>query len=1309
MITAWAIRAAVAAPLGVPAELEPWVPWVLHDKAPIACAWVADQRACAWPSALTVDAGPRGASFSAQVVSHAPAQLTLPGGPGAWPQDVVLDGRPAVVSGSDRPLLDLPAGRHEVRGLIPWNARPAALPLTSGDWGIVQLAVDGQRIVRPQIQDGTLVLGTVDALPEAGAAVEIDVARHIADGIPVIVTTRIGLAVSGPAREVDLGDPLIAGTRAVGLNAGVPVRLADDGHLVAQVRPGAWTIEIMAITDGSVDALAAPAPGANWPATETWTVRTDESLRAVNLGGAPAVDPARTTLPDEWRALPAFTLSSGQSLTFETLRRGAAAAADSLSLQRELWLDLDGNGLTVRDQFSGALGTGWRLDSRAPIRLGHMAVDGEDQLVTQGTDGMAGVELRRSAVAAVAEGRVDERTGRLLAVGWNTDVSQLGAVLYTGPGWTLLAATGVDKAPDALVSQWNLLDLFFVLLMALGTGRLAGPTWGLLAGLALALARHEAGAPQWMWVALLCTAALGNVVREGRGRLVQRAAHAVVAVALALLLVPFCVDQVESALHPALGRTRGGGWRLGAPIFSAEMADLAPVAASARSVADGWSGGEGEAKQKRDQKESKYLTAQLDPNAVVQTGPGIPTWQWNTWSLQWSGPVDRNHELRLWLLPPWATSLVHVLRVLALVVLGARLVRSSPAAASLLLAAMVCLPGIARAAPDPALLTELERRLVSPPACGATCVDIARVHAQILDDVLTLEVEVHARAHASVDLPGPLTAWSPERATLDGGPAALRRVGDQLQASITEGVHTLVLAGPVPPADAFTLQFPRAPHFTSFRAGRWTADGIKPDGTLDRTVLFSRLLAAGDAPALTTANLSPWIVVERHLDLGLPWRVRTTARQRGASEQPVSARIPLLPGESVTDAAVEVVEGTARVSLDRDHREVSWTSTLAETDRLELVAPSEGATEQWTVSCSPVFRCAQAEGPVPVRHVDDGRWWPTWSPLPGERLVLTVGRPAGLAGQTTTVDEAVAAWTPGRRALDATLSLRVRSSQGGRQVITLPPGAALRDVRIDDQPRPLQLRDDGTVHVPLEPRSQQVFLSWTAPASPVVRFEPPPVDIGGPAVNASVTVQPPDGRWLVWTSGPTLGPAVLYWKWLVILALLAPLLARVPGSPLGTTSWAVLGLGMSQIPTPAAALVVAWLVAVGTKERGVASAWGHNLLQVGVVVGTLAALVTLYAAIHIGLLWRPDMQVEGNASTDLHLSWAVDRIDGAMPQPTVLWLPMWVWRSLNLLWALWLASRLVAWLPRTWRALALGGWVRWPSPSATEAAERSGR
>src|SRR5262249_9961412 len=46
---------------------------------------------------------------------------------------------------------------------------------------------------------------------------------------------------------------------------------------------------------------------------------------------------------------------------------------------------------------------------------------------------------------------------------------------------------------------------------------------------------------------------------------------------------------------------------------------------------------------------------QYDPNAAIQTGPGLPRWQWTTLSLAWHGPVERHQHVRFVFLSPWVT------------------------------------------------------------------------------------------------------------------------------------------------------------------------------------------------------------------------------------------------------------------------------------------------------------------------------------------------------------------------------------------------------------------------------------------------------------------------------------------------------------------------------------------------------------------------------------------------------------------------------------------------------------------------------
>ena len=146
-----------------------------------------------------------------------------------------------------------------------------------------------------------------------------------------------------------------------------------------------------------------------------------------------------------------------------------------LSLQRHLWLSFDGSTLTQSDRLTGEISRATRLSMGAPTHLGRVAIDGQDQLITQDADGVAGIEIKRGPLQLSADSELRDAPRRFPASGWQHDVDKLGVTLELPPGWRLLHAAGVDQAQGAWLTQWDLLDLFFVLLIALAARQL----WGL--------------------------------------------------------------------------------------------------------------------------------------------------------------------------------------------------------------------------------------------------------------------------------------------------------------------------------------------------------------------------------------------------------------------------------------------------------------------------------------------------------------------------------------------------------------------------------------------------------------------------------------------------------------------------------------------------------------------------------------------------------------------------------------------------------------------------------------------------------------
>jgi hypothetical protein len=325
-----------------------------------------------------------------------------------------------------------------------------------------------------------------------------------------------------------------------------------------------------------------------------------------------------------------------------------------------------------------------------------------------------------------------------------------------------------------------------------------------------------------------------------------------------------------------------------------------------------------------------------------------------------------------------------------------------------------------------------------------------------------------------------------------------------------------------------------------------------------------------------------------------------------------------------------------------------------------------------------------------------GQFAPEYHPWPGEQLTIALTKPTGAEGRTLTIDHSQLTVTPGHRATDTTLTLSIRSSQGGQHPVTLPEGVTLTKVLIDGASYPLQL-EDRVVRLPIHPGSQQIMLSWQAPAGIEPRYVTPAVGLGIPSVNSFLTLSLPHDRWLMFVHGPFIGPAILMWGVLLILIGLAYALGRIMITPLRMTHWALLGLGLTQVPIYVSFIVIVWLLALGARQSlkpELMKAWHFNLLQLALGALTLMALGDLFWAIRQGLLGDPDMSVAGNGSHAHLLKWYQDQSGETLPQATVTSISILWYRAVMLAWSSWLALALTRWLKWGYASFTTEGYWR---------------
>lgn len=1356
----------------VPSTLEDWRGWALDGQEYRRCPLVTGNDAsgvssfrCVWPERLSLSLDARGGTFAQGWQVYAESWVRLPGNAEHWPQGVRVNGAPgAVVARDGVPMLLLAAGHYEARGVFTWSARPEALEVDSRT-ALIDLRIDGRSVAQPERPSGAVWLGKRRSA-EQPERMEVQVYRLLKDQVPAQLTTLIRLQVGGEAREEMLARALPSDFTPVALESALPARVESDGTVRVQVRPGSWEITLNARASGVAHQLQRPAASGAWAREEIWSFEGDDRLRIAAVEGAEGVDPAQVNVPPQWRAFPAFRMAANSKLTVVERSRGLENVDDNrLVLERQVWLDFDHGGMTAVDHIYGRMLRDWRIETLAPFAVQSATSNHESLLITRNPEGQGvGLEVRNPNIDLQATTRSAQGSGSLPATGWRTRFDSARGQLNLPPGHLLIAVAGADNAPTAWLERWGLWGVFGVLVVAVFAGWLAGVPVGVVAFVGLILTYQESPAYIWLWSSLLAAMALARAAPEGRLRKFARAYRVASFVLLGVALLPMMWGQVRLALYPQLEdeplvevKAVTNDSLMRAPTVRTDLAP--PRAASVEEAADAATDAAGAATSPAIEEEvittasrresdapNPYEPASVAPTyssvssglnyeqsvqryapgTLLQTGPGIPRWGYQTHPYSWSGPVEPTQTARFIYIGPIALGVWRIAGVVLLAVLFAALLRISdvgnlrwssgwgerflriPSAAAILamLALSLAAPSARAevAVVDGEMLEELKTRLTRPPRCLPSCADISSARAMAKGSSLEVTMDVSVLTNSAVPMPSAADRWQLESITVDGRAAlAMAREGDDsLWIPLSPGAHTVRLAGRLADAESIQVAFPSPPRHVTVSNEGWDVAGLNEGRLLAGSLELTRRSGAVErtGPLDSGSEYPAFVRVVRNIDLSLDWTVTTVVERISPQRAAMSLEVPLLDSESVLTEGIEVrgpAQGprVALVGLERGQLRTQWSSGLPRSEKLELQWPTGSSrSEVWRFSVSPQWNVDFAGMPAVLPANENSSTWTfEFYPRPGETLQLRVRRPERAEGPTLAIDSVRQQLSVGKRSTTATTQISYRSTQGGRHSIAVPKEARVTGVQIDGQS--VQVRPIGEeLAIELRPGSHEITLEWLTPDGAGWRSRPDAVDLHSPASNLDTSITLPRDRWPLLAFGSGVGPVILYWGELVVALATAWLLGRWRRSPLRTHEWLLLALGLSTRSWIVLVIVALWLFALRWREGwdGTVARWRFNFVQVALALLTLIAVGSLvFSGIRGSLLASPDMGIAGPSSSWNTFSWFDDRTGALLPRPSVLSAPMWLYRTLMFAWAMWLVFALLRWLRWAWAAWKANG------------------
>ncbi len=1299
----------------IPSDLLEWKAWVLDDIKDLECPFVynSKKKVCSWPSAMDINLKDNIVDFNITwQVFKDDARVVLPGDKENWAYDVQVDGKKTIVTDHGIATLFLDKGLHQISAKINYKDTTKFLKLPP-NVALVKLYKDGDEVSNIKIDKHNRLWFKESAkVVSKKGNISLSIYRKVRDAHPIHVETYLHLRVSGKSRSVLIDGILLDGFSPLSVSSKLQASITKKHQLKLQVRAGEWVVKVNSYHPDAITTLKESKVSLVSSDQEVWVFESESNYRTVEIEGVTAIDATQTNLPKKWKHLPAYLMDSKSVMKIKPLYQGKELGQkNSLSLNRQLWLDFDGAGYTIKDQISGTINQIQRLEA-LHFDLGSVEIDNRPKLITTlKKSDKKGVELRAKSLNLNAISRYNGNISKPPANGWSEKFIKQNAQLNLPPGWKLFASFGSDNRGKSWIEKWDLMDIFLVLLLGIALYQLYGWSLAIVSTAFLILLWQERDAPTIIWLFLLAVVALLRVIDKGRIKKVLNIGFMLLIAVAVMQVLVFSIYEIRTALYPQFEKhdiyypSRG----LNIPMRE-DSIGMDSVAESKAIV---------KRKIGKYNKQDTYMQSvpvstrniaqnKIDPDSVVQTGPGIPGWHWQTHQFSWQSGVGSDDKLSLWLISPIMNKVLNILRIIGMLFLLYIFLKAytkpmiekvkeqfwakDSIKALFILAVILQAPMDLKAdIPSPKLLKELKNKLLQAPQCLPNCAQIEKISFRAIDDKLSIKIDTSVGSDTAIPLIGNRDTWLPQSVKVDDDENVNLRLDKQgtLWVMLSKGVHTVLLEGSMKGSDVVVLSSQLTLHNLSIaHDDRWKIQSDKSS-----YIQFNRInIEAKKQKKKVKSGIKPLIEITRTFDFGLRWYVNTYVRVLNHVNKEFTISYDLLPDEYVLNKNLEIKDAKVLMHFRAGQTTLNWKSSLPQSSTLALKASEKPMIiEIWKTDISPLWHM-YSEG---IKSVEESQYGaslvPVYKPWQGEELILKPEKAKAVKGESLTIESSELKVTQSQRYRDLNLILKIKSSQARQHSITLANVKELKSVIIDTKSQHLKI-ENGKLILPLQAKTQIITISWQEEHQTNAKYKFTDIDLGIQSVNSKVILRLPNNRWVLWVKGALLGPAVLFWGIILALLIFAFILGKAKISPLKTRDWFLLGLGMSTASILVLLPILVWILVLKYRESKANELKGlwRNLVQIALVLLTVVALLTIFGCVSMGLLSTPDMMIEGNSSHAYNLNWYSDRISNMIEMPTVISVSIWYYRILMLLWAIWISFSMIKWLKWAWGIFSQG-------------------
>lgn len=718
----------------------------------------------------------------------------------------------------------------------------------------------------------------------------------------------------------------------------------------------------------------------------------------------------------------------------------------------------------------------------------------------------------------------------------------------------------------------------------------------------------------------------------------------------------------------------------------------------------------------------QYQNQNISKNRI-QTGLGFPNWKnSSTVNIELKGPVYNNDKFNIYLISPKVNVILAFVRLLLsiyFVYFMADINRNNfrdkiySFKKILSILALTIFMGLsfgsANAAAQPnstiqnkdipskEILNELKEKLTKEdaPACIPYCVSIPNGKISNRGNTITLDISINAADEIVIPLPtirsDNSNSVKVEKITNDG--KIVRNIikeNDTIFLKLNSGINNISIKMLLDNnSDKFFLYSVfNIPYLVDDLNGfRISSDNDKNQSfqiTRNKTEKIINNKNSSNS-SVSKMNIEPFFTINRFLDIGTSWQVTTTVMRNNNIGENATIKVPLLKDEKVLTNEGTLLKDKILLSFSPNEVRKEFVSIIPIENEIVLNYPKQALNynEIWSFMIDFTWNF-KIEGLQPI--VSDTSQM-IFYPAAGDTLKLLISQPENVDGNTLTFDNVIYQFKPGRSLQELKLNLTIKSSESGFHNIALPKNSEIKDLKINYSNYPVIVKE-GQLVIPVNQGTTNVkfTVNINDEITNTLRF--PSLNLNAPIVNITEEAFIPTSRWILFTNGPAIGPSVLFWAQIPIWLCVAFILSRFAIFPLNFLQWFILLFGFMQTNIIFSVIVIAWFVSFALKVDYFNNLPYKKLTNAAIAILTLLFIYSLFEGVNNGLLGTWNMKIIGNNSQLTYdngnllwnLKWYQDVSSGELPRPFILSLPIFVYRTIMILWSIWLSFSFVKWI-----------------------------